>query len=140
MEQKAAIMRIWLAALLLAIAGSLPAKAEDNSCITPESGSWRAKDPELKHLHRIEVESRCHGEAIAYRIRAFTLCYPRDCKWGWTEGVRIGNSLVVDFMGFFGKRSIRLSAMGERMSAEVHSDPYDPEAADEVYSIILHKE
>lgn len=133
-------MRIWLVALFLAIAVGHPAKAEDNTCITPETGSWRAKDPELKQLHRIEVEARCQGDAKAFRVRAFTLCYPRDCKWGWTEGVRIGNSLVVDFMGFFGKRSIRLSAMGERMSAEVHADPYDPRASDEIYSTILYKE
>lgn len=140
-------MRAMFLALMITLAGATDAvaqpvgpqdpKPQDAACTTEEAGEWRAHRPTMQQLSRLEIESDCFEEAAVIRVRAHMRCAPRDCKWGWSEGVRIGHRIVADFNGFFGSRKISLSAMGDRMEAMVSVFPNDPTAVEEHYSVIL---
>ncbi|MBA5776962.1 hypothetical protein H2509_07435 [Stappia sp. F7233] len=130
-------MRAIVFAALMIMAGSTDAVAEDRACRVPEAGTWKAHKPAMKSLSRVEIEGECRGEDYFLRVRIFTRCAPRDCKWGWSEGVRIGSRVVADFTGLFGTRKVTLTAMESRMEAMVSSYPHDPTSPEEHYTVIL---
>lgn len=132
-------MRAIAFAALMVVIGSTDAVAGDDACRIPEAGIWHAPHPAMRSLSKVEIEGECRGDDYAIRVRVFTRCAPRDCKWGWSEGVRIGSRLVADFAGLLGRRKVTLTAMEDRMEAMVSSFPHSPTAPEEHYTVILGK-
>ncbi len=145
-------MRAMILAMMMTLAGATDAVAQDAvalnagqqgavpqavACDTYEAGEWRNNRPAMRQLSRLEIEADCIENAAVIRVRAHMRCAPRDCKWGWSEGVRIGHRIVADFNGFFGSRKVSVTAMGDRMEAMVSNFPHDPTANEEHYSVIL---
>lgn len=139
------------AALVLALqtAGSpvLPvtsaaAQEKASPCPIPEEGTWVTENAKRKQLTEIEVKSRCEGQRLTIRVRAYTSCTPRDCKWGWTEAFyRADGSLRVELKGFYGLRVIDMRIFGDqRMEATVVADPHDPEVVETVTTHMLTRQ
>ncbi len=116
------------------------ARAKDR-CRIPEVGHWYNSAAQIQQIRRIEIESHCSGGLIVSRMRAFTRCAPRDCKWGWTQAIRLTNGrLIARFPGFFGAREIEIISMGSRIEALVKIDSHDPKVADSFHAAILTRE
>lgn len=111
--------------LLLTIAFALPGfsgpvAAQRIYCPIPEDGIWVNPAPAPKEISRLEVESRCENEQVRVRVRAFTSCVPRDCKWGWTKGeLRSDGAVKVLLIGFLSSKQITLKAFGELLDTKV---------------------
>jgi hypothetical protein len=89
-------------------------------CPLPEDGIWINPDAESKQLARLEIETKCINDEVQARVRAFTKCIPRDCKWGWTKAeVLEGGGLRVLLIGFLTSKIIDLSAFGDSLTAYV---------------------
>lgn len=113
----------------------------DDRCRIPEAGHWYNSEARTQQIRRIEIESHCSGGIIVTRMRAFTRCAPRDCKWGWTDAIRLTNGrLLARFPGFFGAREIEIISMGSRIEALVKIDSHDPKVADSFHAAILARE
>jgi len=131
---------------LAALVAAAPAHAQtqaqaQDTCRIPEAGVWINDMAEFKQIRRIEIESFCEGERTAVRMRAFTRCSPRDCKWGWQPAYRTaGGRLIARFPGFFGAREIQVIFMGRRIEALVTIDPHDPTEPDAYHAAILARE
>jgi len=95
-------------------------------CPLPEDGIWVNPDAKAKEITRIEIKSRCLDGRVDSKIRAFTSCIPRDCKWGWTAAeLRDGGGLQVVLLGFLSRKVIRVRRFGDILDAHVLSIPYD---------------
>ena len=95
-------------------------------CPLPEDGIWVNPNARAKEITRIEIESSCHDGRVDSRIRAFTSCIPRDCKWGWTAAEpREGGGLQVALLGFLSSKLIQVRRYGDVLDAHVLSIPYD---------------
>lgn len=128
--------------MLAFCAGMLPdrARAQD-PCRIAETGHWVNPSARTQQISRIEIESHCEGGRLVARMRAFTECSPRDCKWGWTDVYRLSNGrLFSRFPGFFGSREIQVIAMGNRIEVLVTIDPHDPREPDSFHAAILSRE
>ncbi|MBO6891759.1 MAG: serine/threonine protein kinase [Roseibium sp.] len=89
-------------------------------CPLPEDGAWVNPDAAPKEISRIEVESRCENEQVLVRVRAFTSCIPRDCKWGWTKAqLRSDGAIQVLLVGFLSSKQITLRAFGDLLDTHV---------------------
>ncbi|MBN9672857.1 serine/threonine protein kinase [Roseibium aggregatum] len=94
--------------------------AERIYCPLAEDGNWVNPDAEPKEISRVEVDSRCENEQVHVRVRAFTSCIPRDCKWGWTKGERLDNGAIeVLLIGFLSSKKITLRAFGDVLDTHV---------------------
>ncbi|GGF02108.1 hypothetical protein H1W37_15095 [Stappia taiwanensis] len=112
---------------LLSLLLTTPALADEEHCRIPEAGSWVNPAAQTRQIRRIEVTSACIDGEVMARMRAFTHCAPRDCKWGWTEASRRADGrLFARFEGFFSAREIVIVRMGERIEARVTTVPHDP--------------
>ncbi|MBD8878543.1 serine/threonine protein kinase [Labrenzia polysiphoniae] len=81
---------------------------------------WVNPDAAAKELIRLEVETKCQDDQVFARIRAFTKCTPRDCKWGWTKAeLRDGGGLRVLLIGFLSSKIIDVRKIGENLDAFV---------------------
>ncbi|MEP2880134.1 MAG: serine/threonine protein kinase [Roseibium sp.] len=89
-------------------------------CPIPEDGIWVNPDAEPKEISRVEVESRCENNQVYVRVRAFTSCIPRDCKWGWTKAeLRSDGAVKVLLIGFLKSKQITLRAFGDLLDVRV---------------------
>ncbi len=106
-------------AALLALS-TLPSQAQRIYCPLPEDGVWVNPAAEPKEISRIEVESKCENEQVFVRMRAFTSCIPRDCKWGWTQAeLRSDGAIQVLLVGFLSSKKITVKAFGDLLDARV---------------------
>ncbi len=109
-------------------------------CPLPEDGIWINPDAAAKELTRLEIETKCIDNRVQARIRAFTKCSPRDCKWGWTPAeVREGGGLRVMLIGFLGSKIIDVRAFSDRLDAFVTDVKHDPSLPGAVKSYTLRK-
>ncbi|TYC49460.1 serine/threonine protein kinase [Rhodobacterales bacterium] len=107
--------------LLLMSAVSASA-AERIYCPLPEDGVWVNRQAKPKEISRIEVESRCENETVHVRVRAFTSCVPRDCKWGWTKGELDSTGRIkVLLIGFLSSKQLSLKAFSDLIDVQVIS-------------------
>jgi len=103
--------------LLLSVSSSL---GERVYCPLPADGIWVNPHAEPKEITRVEVESRCENEQVFVRVRAFTSCIPRDCKWGWTKAERLSDGAIeVLLIGFLSSKKITLRAFGDILDTHV---------------------
>ncbi len=97
-----------------------PSAAQRIYCPLPEHGAWVNPDAAPKELSRIEVETRCENEQVFIRVRAFTSCIPRDCKWGWTKAERRSDGAIkVLLIGFLSSKQITLKRFGDLLDVKV---------------------
>ncbi|PVB61361.1 serine/threonine protein kinase [Labrenzia sp. 011] len=91
-------------------------------CPLPEDGIWVNKDAAPKQISRVEVESRCLDDQVHVRVRAFTACIPRDCKWGWTQAERRSDGAIqVLLIGFLSSKQLTLKVFGDMLDVHVIS-------------------
>ncbi|SHL27679.1 hypothetical protein [Roseibium suaedae] len=130
-----------LAAVLAALLLMKPAEAQTRVyCPLPEHGTWINPKAAPKELTRLEIVTKCVDNTVQVRVRAFTKCIPRDCKWGWTEGQAWPDGGIrVVLVGFFGSKQFDLRAVGDRMDAYVTNAFHDPVEQDTVKSYILRR-
>ena len=113
-------MRFLVLAAGLLLLSLIPAQAQRIYCPLPEDGIWVNADAKPKEISRIEVESKCENEQVQVRVRAFTSCIPRDCKWGWTKAeLRSDGAIQVVLIGFLSSKKITLRAFGSLLDAHV---------------------
>lgn len=114
-----------LAALILA-AFSFGSPVNAETCEIHElEGSWVNVRAEKKTLHSIDVKTVCeqNSDITKLKIRAFEKCHPRDCSWGWSELVDLGQGeLVAVFKTFIAVRRLELSTIGNRLRVSVVTD------------------
>ncbi len=97
-----------------------PAEAQRIYCPIPEHGAWVNPEAKPKEISRVEVESKCRDEQVFVRVRAFTSCVPRDCKWGWTKAeMRSDGVIKVLLIGFYSSKQISLKAFGDILDVRV---------------------
>lgn len=119
-------MRCAVLFLFLILAGLINPSEAQIYCPLPEDGVWLNPKAKAKEITRIEVKSKCLDGQVYARIRAFTSCIPRDCKWGWTEAeLREGGGLQVALVGFLSSKLIRVRRFGDMLDAHVLTIPYD---------------
>ncbi|TYC79974.1 serine/threonine protein kinase [Stappia sp. BW2] len=113
-------MRLFLLAAGLLLMSAVPSVAQRVYCPLPEDGVWVYPDAKPKEISRIEVDSRCENEAVHVRVRAFTSCIPRDCKWGWTKAeMRSDGAIQVLLIGFLSSKQLTLRAFGDLLDVHV---------------------
>lgn len=114
-------MRLLLLAVIsFLLLSAVPSQAQRIYCPLPEDGTWVYPDAKPKEISRIEVESKCENEQVFVRVRAFTSCIPRDCKWGWTKAeLRSDGAIDVLLIGFLSSKQITLKAFGDLLDAHV---------------------
>ncbi len=113
-------MRLFILAAGLLLMSAAPSTAERVYCPLPEDGIWVNPDAESKEISRIEVESRCENEQVFVRVRAYTACIPRDCKWGWTDGaMRSDGAIQVLLIGFLNSKQLTLKGFGDLLDVHV---------------------
>ncbi len=112
-----------LAFLLFVFLLTLPLAAQAQEriyCPLPEDGNWINPDPAPKEISRIEVESECINNSVNVRVRAFTACIPRDCKWGWTRAERRSDGAIkVLLVGFLSSKQLTLKSFRDFLDARV---------------------
>lgn len=114
---------LFLFLLLLGLASPSEARVY---CPLPEDGIWVNPSAQPKEISRIEVETRCLDDQVHARMRAFTKCVPRDCKWGWTNAeLRDGGGLRVLLVGFLSSKQISVRSFGDLLDALVIDISYD---------------
>ena len=125
--------------LLAALSYGSPAIAE--TCKAHElDGNWINVRAEKKILHRIEIESFCaqNTDIVRLKIRALEKCHPRDCSWGWSELIDLGQGeLVAVFKTFIAERRLEISPVGNRLRVGVVTDYISPERQDTSVSHVL---
>jgi len=112
---------IFLAAGLLLLS-LVPSSAQEERvyCPLPEDGVWINPEAEPKEISRVEVQSRCLDEQVLVRVRAFTSCIPRDCKWGWTDAERRSDGAIeVLLIGFLTSKQLTVRAFGDMLDVHV---------------------
>lgn len=122
--------------LIFGLAG--PAEARIY-CPLPEHGVWVNPDAKAKEITRIEIETKCENDQVYARIRAFTQCSPRDCKWGWTEAeVQESGGLRVLLVGFLSSKLIEVRRFGDMLDTHVFSVTHDGKntAQEDTYNLI----
>jgi hypothetical protein len=113
-------MRLIILAAGFLMLSCAPSLAQRVYCPIPEDGVWINPDAEAKEISRIEIESRCENEQVFVRVRAFTSCVPRDCKWGWTKAqMRSDGAIQVLLVGFLSSKQITLRAFGDLLDTHV---------------------
>ena len=108
-------------------------------CPLPEDGIWINPNPAPKEISRIEVETKCADDQVHARIRAFTSCIPRDCKWGWTAAEEApGGGLRVLLIGFLSSKVITVRRFGDMLDTHVLSFYYDRtiDREEETYNLV----
>ena len=131
---------LFLSALLLA-ALSYGSPAIAQTCKAHElDGNWINVRAEKKILHRIEIDSSCaqNVDSLKLNIKALEKCHPRDCSWGWSELVDLGQGeLVAVFKTFIAERRLEISPVGNRLRVGVVTDYINPERQDTSVSHVL---
>lgn len=92
---------------------------------SPFAGVWQNVRSEVKMLSLLEVEDTCDldGPYGPLRVRAFEVCHPRPCSWGWTSGFMIGEKeLAAEFKTFIAVRRIFALRQGLRLRVVVETD------------------
>ncbi|MEM5581549.1 serine/threonine protein kinase [Roseibium sp. AS2] len=113
-------MRLILLAAGFVLFLATPSLAQRVYCPLPEDGIWVNADAAPKEISRIEVESRCENERVLVRVRAFTSCIPRDCKWGWTRAeMRSDGAIQVLLIGFLSSKQLTLKVFGDLLDTHV---------------------
>jgi len=113
-------MRLVLFAICFLLTSAAPSLAQRIYCPIPEDGTWVNPDAAPKEISRIEVESHCENEQVLVRVRAFTSCIPRDCKWGWTKAeMRSDGAIQVLLIGFLSSKQLTLQAFGDLLDTRV---------------------
>ncbi|EFO32826.1 putative serine/threonine kinase protein [Roseibium sp. TrichSKD4] len=120
-------MRVFLFAVLLFFLMA-PAKAEGRIyCPLPEDGIWINENAKAKQISRIEIETKCVDDTVQARMRAFTKCIPRDCKWGWNKAeLRDYGGLRSDLMGFLTAKVLFVRNFQGYLDVRLIEVPHDP--------------
>ncbi|MEP3629645.1 MAG: hypothetical protein ABJN04_06560 [Hyphomicrobiales bacterium] len=120
---------------------SLGTSAIAETCKAHElDGNWINVRAEKKVLHRIEIETSCaqNTDVLKLKIRALEKCHPRDCSWGWSELVDLGQGeLVAVFKTFIAERRLEISPVGSRLRVGVVTNYISPERQDTSVSHVL---
>ena len=117
------------------------AVAAENRCRIPEEGRWYNPRAATQQVRIIEIESHCSGGRIVSRMRVFTRCAPRDCKWGWTDAIRLTNGrLLARFPGLFGAREVEIIPMNHRIEALVKIQSHTAGVQDGFHAAILERD
>lgn len=129
-------------AIALAVTLTAPiAVAAENRCRIPEAGRWYNPRAAMQQVRIIEIESHCSGGRIVSRMRVFTRCAPRDCKWGWTDAIRLTNGrLLARFPGLFGAREVEIIPMDHRIEALVKIQSHTAGVQDGFHAAILERD
>lgn len=126
------------AALFLSLPASALAAGTPDEYHVPEAGAWLNPKARMQEIRRIEIESHCRGDQVVMRMRAFTRCSPRDCRWGWVDARRTGQGRIVAvFPGLFGAREIQVIPMEQRIEALVTFRPHDRAKAAEFHAAFM---
>lgn len=126
--------------VLILVAFSAPPADARIYCPLPEHGIWVNPHAKPKELSRLEIETRCVDETVYARMRAFTKCAPRDCKWGWTNAeLREGGGLRVMLVGFLGSKVIDVRGFGSSLDAFVTDYTHGQSQVDQVKSYSLQR-
>ncbi|CTQ54561.1 hypothetical protein LP7551_03095 [Roseibium album] len=113
-------MRLIILAACLFLLSATSSFAQRIYCPLPEDGTWVNAEAKPKEISRIEVESKCENNQVRIRLRAFTSCIPRDCKWGWTDAsMRSDGVIQVLLVGFLSSKQIKVKAFGDLLDAHV---------------------
>jgi hypothetical protein len=113
-------MRLLILAAGFLLLSAAPSLAQRVYCPLPEDGIWLNPDAKPKEIARIEIDSRCENDAVHVRVRAFTSCIPRDCKWGWTKAeMRSDGAIRVLLIGFLSSKQLTIKAFGELLDVHV---------------------
>jgi len=121
-------MRVFAVLFLLILAAArTSAEAQERVyCPLPEDGIWVNRHAEAKEITRVEVETRCVDDEVIARMRAFTKCIPRDCKWGWTGAtLRDNGSISVNLVGFLSTKVLTVRAFGGMLDVQEVDVPHD---------------
>ncbi|MEP3232483.1 MAG: hypothetical protein ABJO30_06615 [Hyphomicrobiales bacterium] len=120
---------------------SLGTSAVAETCKAHElDGKWINVRAEKKVIHRIEIETSCaqNTDVLKLKIRALEKCHPRDCSWGWSELVDLGQGeLVAVFKTFIAERRLEISPVGSRLRVGVVTNYISPERQDTSVSHVL---
>ena len=113
--------------LLLSCLLFIPAQAQDRIyCPIPEDGIWVNKSAKAKEITRIEIESKCVDNDVQMRLRAFTKCSPRDCKWGWQKAeFREYGGIRSYLIGFLSTKAVFARAMNGLLDVRLIEIPHD---------------
>lgn len=119
-------MRAIAAVLFLLLLGwAVPSEARVY-CPLPEDGVWINPKAVAKELVRLEIETKCVDDQVFARMRAFTKCIPRNCKWGWTKAeLREGGGLQVHLIGFLSSKFISVRRFGDVLDTQVIDISHD---------------
>ncbi|MBO6756510.1 MAG: serine/threonine protein kinase [Roseibium sp.] len=131
-------MRIFGFIVFFVVLGWLAPAEARIYCPLPEDGIWINPDATAKEITRIEIETTCIDEQVQARMRAFTKCIPRDCKWGWTPAeLRDGGGFRVLLVGFLSSKELRVRAFRDVLDVQMLETPHDPARPDkrEVYNL-----
>lgn len=123
---------------LLSLLLTTPSLVDEERCRIPEAGNWLNPAAQTRQIRRIEVTGICIDGQVTARMRAFTHCAPRDCKWGWTEASRQADGrLFARFEGFFSAREIAILRIDEHIEARVTTVPHDPRQPNAFHRAIM---
>ena len=89
------------------------------------TGKWKNIRHEKKNLVMLEVVDNCIKPDIGagVRVRAFELCLPRPCSWGWADQViERDGTLQAAFQTFSAARRITATRQGARLEVSVETD------------------
>ena len=118
-----------------------PTEAETIACFIEETGTWENPNARPGDVSRVQVESACEGSRLVHRVRVHTKCAPRDCSWGWTQGVeKSAGHFVATFSTFSAYRYFRMDVSGDRAKVSVTYDFHDDRKPDEVGSFNLRRD
>ncbi len=104
-------------------------------------GSWNNIRQEEKTLSKFEIKENCNrntGEK-SFSIRAFESCRPKNCSWGWTEGILQNGKFYAIFKTFSAERRVEIIKQGFRLRSRVTIDYISENRKDTVRDYILIK-
>lgn len=120
---------------------SLGSSANADACKAHElDGNWENVRAEKKILHQIQIESVCEQNfnVARLKIRALEKCHPRDCSWGWSELVDLGQGeLIAVFKTFIAERRLEISPVGNRLRVSVITNYINPARKDTSHTHVL---
>lgn len=93
---------------------------------SPLAGLWKNARADIQELSRLEIETVCDRGHVLLRVRAYSKCLPRDCKWGRELAYpdRGGNFLVV-FSTFSANRLLYFARVGDALHVTLNIDYRD---------------
>ncbi|MDD7909753.1 MULTISPECIES: hypothetical protein [Pseudovibrio] len=100
---------------------------ERGQCPTHIAGEWYNPEAELHDLSRMHLKVDCTGSAPEISARVQTSCRPRDCSWGWSDGLLHQSGIMLfQYGGIFKSQHLNVLPGQDRlevhMKTSVHGD------------------